>query len=154
MILTNWSLISLNPNAAPELVAVCLHGNVHGHTLFEDGEEITTSRIVRIDVEGDEIMVTTRNNVYMLGVVDPAYEKAYPGAVQRLKAQAANGGKDQEQPVFQIKAKENFTELWLMFNNGAISLNNIANRREGLVSKLLTQAIQEELARLKKEAGL
>lgn len=45
-ILRNWSTVIDNPYRAPEAGSnICLHGNVYGHPRFEDGTEVTTSRV-------------------------------------------------------------------------------------------------------------
>ena len=81
--LENWSLVikTVNPYQAPELGVQCLHGFVYGYPRFEDGTEITTSRIERIE---EEIVVTKSGTRYALGDVDPDYEKLYPNARERL----------------------------------------------------------------------
>jgi hypothetical protein len=85
----NWSLV-LWPFSAPEVPVMCLHGKVYGRPIFEDGDEVTTTRIKKIKVEGPDITVITRSGTeYRLGVVDPDYEAAYPDARARVVASVA-----------------------------------------------------------------
>jgi hypothetical protein len=88
--LNNWSVTPLDtfdPYQAPETVRKGLHGNVIDHPRFCDGEEITTSEIVRLehDLDSDEVVITTRSGTaYTLGTVSEDYSKHYPNARQRL----------------------------------------------------------------------
>lgn len=84
--LENWSVVVRNPEAvtpytAPELIAHALHGVVTGHRYMQDGSIITTSRIVG---QRNGKVITASGTEYELGVVDPAYEQAYPDASTRL----------------------------------------------------------------------
>jgi len=84
MRLENWSVGSnASSYTAPELVSLRLHGNVYGHPRFDEGEEVTTSAIDKID--GD-VVVTRSGSRYELGEVDPEYEKIYPDAKAKLLA--------------------------------------------------------------------
>lgn len=87
-ILRNWSLLQggpVSPYKPPEMSEQRLHGRVYGHDSFNDGDEITTTTITKIEILNDEIIVTTRNTSYVLeGAPDPAYEDVYPGARKRL----------------------------------------------------------------------
>jgi len=69
--LKNWSVV-FGSN---------LHGIVFGHPKFENGTEITTSKIVGTR-EG--LILTYSGSEYQLEDVDPEYEKAFPNARQRL----------------------------------------------------------------------
>jgi hypothetical protein len=82
MKLENWSLVytEADPYHAPELCLPHLHGIVHGHPAIADGEEITTSSVR--GKRGEALV--TRNSVYELGTIDPAYEKQFPDAKKRL----------------------------------------------------------------------
>ena len=84
--LENWSLVCANPDPyqPPEAQVQSMHGNVYGHARFQDGDEITTTPIKRINVVDASLLVHTRNSVYELGSVDPQYEAAYPNARARL----------------------------------------------------------------------
>lgn len=83
--LSAWSIISTppkdNPYTPPELWSLRLHGFVYGHLRFKDGSEITTSRIMG---KRGNTVVTYSGSEYELGDVDPAYEKLYPDAYNRL----------------------------------------------------------------------
>ena len=83
MKLENWSVVHgpSDPYQPPELWVKRLHGKIYGHPRFDDGKDVTSSRIVGI--EGDFI-VTGSGSRYELGAVDPQYETAYPNARERL----------------------------------------------------------------------
>lgn len=77
-----------NPFMAPELCRRFLAGVVFGHCRMPDNRRITTSYIdtCTIDPSTDKIVVTTESgSVYELGKIDPGYEKAFPGAEERLR---------------------------------------------------------------------
>jgi hypothetical protein len=79
--------LSASPYTPPECQAHGLHGTVYGHPSrhFFDGDSITTSEVVSLRAEGDNAIVTTRTGTnYLLGQVDPDYERAYPNARQRV----------------------------------------------------------------------
>ena len=80
MKLENWSAVS-DPYQVPEIAGYYLHGIVYGHPRFDDGSEVTTSRIVGII--GDEVL-THSGNLYELGNADSEYESLYPNARARL----------------------------------------------------------------------
>jgi hypothetical protein len=89
MILEKWALIVLagSPYDAPETWKQALTGEVQGHPRFKDGDFVTTSSIVGGRVESDNIIVTTKTgSEYLLGVVDPLYEIAFPDARARMLA--------------------------------------------------------------------
>ncbi len=71
----NWELVAApeNPYQAPEIWPLRLQGEVYGHDRFEDGESITTSRIVH--AEGK--FVRTNNNEYILGEPSEKYAAWY-----------------------------------------------------------------------------
>ena len=88
MKLHNWAIVSLNldPYMAPECQPKGLHGEVHGSTFFEDGTSITTSRLVKVEIDGPLTFIhTVSGSLYELGEVNPNYEAAYPGALERLR---------------------------------------------------------------------
>ena len=73
--LEKWSTkVAVDPYQAPELAVMRLHGEVYGHPYHSDGMEVTTSAI--IEVNGKEI-TTASGTVYLLGEVDPDFEKWY-----------------------------------------------------------------------------
>lgn len=80
--INNWSLVSkpLHAYQAPEQ-SLRLRGEVTGHPDFEDGSDITTSRIK--EIKGGKVY-TSSGSEYTLGTVDPVYEALYPNALQRL----------------------------------------------------------------------
>ena len=80
MKLENWSVVS-DPYQAPEIAGYYLHGIVYGHPRFNDGVEVTTSRVV--GVRGDRIF-TSSGHLYELGNVASEYESLYPNARARL----------------------------------------------------------------------
>jgi len=71
-----WSLVNgpiANPYVPPELQHQRLKGRVYDSLNFDDGTQITTSTVVK--VKFDVKQVHTKNNVYNLGKIDPAYAK-------------------------------------------------------------------------------
>ena len=82
-----WSfgLRASDPWKAPELLAhehgLGLHGKVFGHPIKPDGKEVTTSRLIG---RRGSVFLTKSGNEYILGEVDPAYEKEYPDALNRM----------------------------------------------------------------------
>jgi len=71
-----WSLVN-GPIASPYVPPECqdqrLTGIVYDSLNFDDGTRITTSTIVRVAFDVKQIQ--TKNNVYNLGKIDPAYAK-------------------------------------------------------------------------------
>jgi hypothetical protein len=83
----NWCVTPLgrSPYTPPECEAHGLGGNVYGHPDFEDGASVTTTEGVSVRVEGDNAIVTTRSGrEYLLGQIDPEYERQFPNARSRL----------------------------------------------------------------------
>jgi len=84
MHIENWFVTvgnDVTPYTAPEMMSKSLHGNVYGHPLFDDGEEITTSSIE--GAQGGRVR-TRSGSVYELGDPHPDYLKAYPDCKQKL----------------------------------------------------------------------
>jgi len=70
--LTNWSFVQGKPDPylAPEVPNLALHGQVHGHARFEEGDWVTTSRII----EWDGRSIKTLRSTYVLtGDPDPDF---------------------------------------------------------------------------------
>lgn len=87
--LKNWSMYAEGNNGfnPPELWTYHFQGNVYGHPRFNDGDPITTSRIVEINDKGDYKEAKTRSgSVYCLYPedVDPEAEKQFPNYYERL----------------------------------------------------------------------
>ena len=73
---------------APELMHYHLQGNVYGHPRFDDGDPVTTSRIIEINDKGDyKVAITRSGSVYELHKedVDEEAEKQFPNYYERLK---------------------------------------------------------------------
>ena len=83
--LQQWSLRSrrLGQWQSPEEEGVCLFGFVVGHPRHRNGKEVLTTPVIRCCANR---IVTRSGNEYELGLTDPAYERRYPGALQRLLA--------------------------------------------------------------------
>ena len=82
-----WAVVVIgdDPYTPPEAQLRGLHGNVHGHPDFPEGESITTSAIVKVDKAGDDVIVTTASKrEYVLGEIDPEWERRYPDAKARF----------------------------------------------------------------------
>ena len=78
---------------APELMHYHLQGNVYGHPRFDDGDPVTTSRIIEINDKGDYKEAITRSgSVYELHRedVDMEAEKHFPNYYERLKLEYIN----------------------------------------------------------------
>jgi hypothetical protein len=81
--LQHWSLHSrpLGEWQSPEQDGVRVFGYVYGHPLHRDGKEVLTSPVIRCSANR---IVTRSGSEYELGAVNPAYERRYPGALDRL----------------------------------------------------------------------
>jgi len=85
----NWCVTPLpaDPYTPPECRAHGLAGVVYGSDKFPDGASITTSEIMTLRLEGDNVIVGSRSGrEYLLGAVDPGYEAAFPNARARVVA--------------------------------------------------------------------
>lgn len=89
MRLKNWSVFSEdNEYLAPELRSYRLQGNVYGHPKFNDGDPVSTNRIVKITDKGTyKEVVTQSGSVYELYKedVNTDCEKQFPNYYERLK---------------------------------------------------------------------
>lgn len=85
MKLENWSVnfLPFDLYIAPEQIKCRASGQVYGNPKFEDGEVITTSRIVKVE---NGCIVTKSGSFYELGEPHPDYEAAYPNAKERVLA--------------------------------------------------------------------
>ena len=86
MKLENWALVSSvrGPDSrytAPELVGVCLVGDVYGDDRRFDGTRIRTSLVISI---GSGKARTFSESVYLLGAVDERYLEKFPAASDLL----------------------------------------------------------------------
>jgi hypothetical protein len=81
--LENWSIVNLtnDPYKAPEQQKVGLHGRVFGHDRHAEGAEVSTSSIVSVL---KPVVKTKSGTEYILGEIDPEFEKAFPNAAQRF----------------------------------------------------------------------
>jgi len=83
--LENWGvvIVGASPYTAPELMKMCLHGNVYGHesNRFSDGEAVRTSSIRG---KRGTCVVTRSGSIYELGAVANEYENQFPDAKNRL----------------------------------------------------------------------
>jgi len=88
--LQNWSLHSRPPGEwhSPEEDGVRVSGFVFGHPRHLDGKELLTSPVMRCC---DNHVVTRSGSEYELGSIDPAYERRYPNALQRLFVRLEQG---------------------------------------------------------------
>jgi len=81
----NWSIVSdmanLSMYTAPELRRYRLHGRVHGHPDFRNGQSVVTSAIVD-SVDGK--VRTESGSLYELGDPSLAYEAEFPGCKERV----------------------------------------------------------------------
>lgn len=81
--LENWVIVyrDMDPHTPPEMAKPAFHGEVHGHTRFVDGTEVTTSAIKgRIG----ECIETESGTVYRLGKVGLEYKDLFPNAKERI----------------------------------------------------------------------
>lgn len=72
-----------NPYTPPELLPSSVCGNVYGHSRFPDGHFVFTSSPVGWN-EQNGTMVTASGSEYILGEIDPEYEKKFPNAKERF----------------------------------------------------------------------
>lgn len=74
--LKNWSITLVNPSPylAPELRQSALQGECEGKFIKTSG--------LRGKTEDNHVL--TKNSTYILGEIDPLYEKAFPNARERL----------------------------------------------------------------------
>ena len=81
----NWSIIQMIKTEydAPETAKLYFAGNVYGHSFFEDGHKIITSRITSFNPEKNSFHPFSGTE-YVLGKVDEDYETQYPNAYNRL----------------------------------------------------------------------
>jgi len=95
--LEHWSLCSrpFGRVQPPEEEGVCLVGCVVGHPRHRDGKEVLTSPVMHCGVNA---VVTKSGSEYALGLVDPSYERSYPGARQRLLTRLERGSREQTGP--------------------------------------------------------
>ena len=81
MRLENWSIVH-GAYKAPEQRGYLI-GDVYGHPTRPDGRRVRTSVIVAVDPIAEAVK-TYSGSIYELGEADPDYEKAFPGARERL----------------------------------------------------------------------
>lgn len=73
----NWSIgHSGDEYTAPELRIQQLFGTVYDHEVLDDGTDIRSSSVTKIDLPNR--IIATRNSTYSLGAPDPKYLEAYP----------------------------------------------------------------------------
>lgn len=83
ILLSPWAIISTpDPYLAPELRAPHLSGDAFGHPRFEDGKNITSSRIIGKDASDN--IHTKSGSIYQLGDPATAYAEAFPDCRRRL----------------------------------------------------------------------
>lgn len=75
VLIENWSIVQslLGPYDAPEKSYAMLQGAVYGHPNRDDGDLVSTSRIIKIDPNAG--WAETRSRIYKLGTVDPEFKK-------------------------------------------------------------------------------
>lgn len=82
-ILYNWSLCTTgSPYEAPELKVPKLQGKTKGSRQFPDGTHIVTSNLLLVV---GNVAFTKSGSRYVLGDIDPEYEKRVPQALERLR---------------------------------------------------------------------
>jgi hypothetical protein len=87
--LQHWSLCSRRSGEwqSPDEDGARIFGLVFGHPRHFDGKELLTSPVVKRSANR---IMTRSGSEYALGPIDPAYERRYPGALQRLLARLGN----------------------------------------------------------------
>jgi hypothetical protein len=88
----NWSTTSDQDGFKPqEIVRYQLQGRIYGDSSgrFQDGDCIRSSTLQGVFDRGDHKVVITKNTEYAIypADVDPAFEKQFPGAYDRLPTQ-------------------------------------------------------------------
>lgn len=95
--LENWSVVSFgNGYNAPEQLTVHFKGNAYGHPNFKDDEPIVTTRITSCK---DNIFKSFSGRSYVLGEVDPDFEKLYPNALERVLNSVCNFDEEDEEVI-------------------------------------------------------
>lgn len=71
----NWSFVNIleDEYKAPEQATVVIIGTVYGDSRAVDGTPIRTSILEKFDIKNNRAF--TRNTLYDLGSIDPAFEK-------------------------------------------------------------------------------
>lgn len=77
MRIENWSLVVVGKDETQSL-----SGQVFGNPKFNDGQFVTTSRIVGKNSQNE--VITKSGNSYELGQIKRDYEAEFPGARNRL----------------------------------------------------------------------
>jgi len=79
----NWSVTRMSdPYKAPEQMPEVLQGNIYDRPNIPDGTYRQTNIIRGVTAEG--LVRTASGTEYVLGEVDPGYEKAFPNARERF----------------------------------------------------------------------
>ena len=84
MRLEYWSVIFAPEDVYlhPTMQRKILHGMVYGSQNFSDGTWINTTELIAVDT--DHVAATMSGSKYILGNVDPLYERDFPNAYERL----------------------------------------------------------------------
>lgn len=78
----NWGIMSdAGIYTSPELINFQLRGEVYGHYRIEDGKEIRTSTIEKIDYE--KRIVETQHTIYQLGKPNEEWLKIASDEIKR-----------------------------------------------------------------------
>lgn len=105
MEIKNWSIVSGGDSyVAPELSKYRLLGKVYENPFFEDGREVTTSRIVKIRDKGTHKEVITQSgSVYKVykDEVNHECEELFPDYYNRLKLTYNNESNNKVESYYQ-----------------------------------------------------
>jgi hypothetical protein len=82
-VLENWAVVwdDISPYSAPEIRSPRIKGDVYGHSLWKDGDCITTTSPVS---RKGTVIRTKSGSYYQLGKVHPRYEESFGDALNRV----------------------------------------------------------------------
>jgi hypothetical protein len=95
----NWGIVSALPEPFAALGPTLLVGKVYGHEKLEDGEQITTSPIIKVE----DGKIVTKNTIYELD------GPAHPEFAQFVKAEIASDPEGKQDDELQALVRGKIT---------------------------------------------
>ena len=85
MRIENWSVVLSDAfnyeYQVPELITSCIMGKVYDHPHYDDGHQIQTSMIKKVE---HGVVITCSGSRFELGEINPKYLETYPSALDLL----------------------------------------------------------------------